>query len=154
MALAGLAAGAEGLRAAEITALHLELDKPIPMRRAEATAYLPWVEPLAEPDPEGESGALLSCAVLPTGARGRQVGTGELHLRLLGERGDEPWESSSVVEGLDARGEASFGIAEIAGLADEAPGGTSIELFEVVWRGGRGKKVASVTIDCAAEAAP
>jgi len=151
--VAGLVGADRRLAAAEISALHLEFDKPVPMRRAEVVVYLSWRESAVGPDPGGESEELLACAVLPSGARGREPGTGELRVRLLGEQAGESWASRFVVRDLDARGEVGFEGAEIGALADEAPAGTALDLFEILWRGGRGKKIASVTIDCAVEVA-
>lgn len=140
-ALAAAAAGA--LAAAEIGALHLALQKPVAMRRLEATLYLSYA---------GESRDV-ACAALPVGAGGRLPARGRMRLSLLGDGAPTPWRSAALARTLDDRGEARFPAAEIAALAGAAPAQARIDLLEVVLKGGKGKKVSALTLDCALEAA-
>jgi hypothetical protein len=131
----------------EIGALHLAFAKPVRLRKLAATLYLSYAEPQRD-----DAGAL-SCAVLPMGAAGRLAAKGTLRLRLSGATAGAPWESSSLAATLDGRGEARFTASEMEELAGEAPPGTSIELVEIVLAGGKGKRVSTLTVDCAREEA-
>lgn len=139
------AAGGPAHAASEIGALHVAFEKPVRMRRLAARLYLSYTEP------EPKAADALSCAVLTMGATRKLAARGTLTLRLSGVAATEPWESSSLKASLDDRGEARFTAEEIAELAGEAPSGASIELVEIVLAGGKGKKVSTLTVDCARE---
>jgi hypothetical protein len=143
------------LESSEIGAVHLVYEKAVKMKKAEVSLLLPYLDQSRSGDTLLEP-RRLSCSVGATGKAGLLRVRGKLVLRLLGDvaRTSSPWRSSPVTASLDENGAAQFEAEAILGLVDQASAdGARVDLFQVVFDGGRGKKAGTLTVDCLHEAA-
>jgi hypothetical protein len=138
---------------AEIGAAHLVYEKPVKLKKLEATLYLSYADQATKSDPVTRA-RRVECAVAVVGTRKPLTATGRVELRLLGavQGSGAAWRSSSRSAEVDADGQARLDAAAILELASEAEAARAEpELIAIAFSGGKGKKVSTVTIDCLRE---
>jgi len=148
LALVPVAVSAE-----QFGATYLVFEKTTKMKKVAASLYLPF------PDPSVRGARLddrrrVRCAAVARGKSGTVATAGRLVLRLVGEESGSAarWTSRALQRTLDERGEARFEDDEILQLVDEAAApGVDLELLEIEFDGGKGAKIAQLTVDCVHE---
>ena len=127
--------------ASEIAAAHLVFEKGVKMKKLDATLYVPY----------DEVGDRLRCGVQARGRGGRLAASGSFRLRLVGhlEDGSETWAGEVASAEVDAGGEAGFDTGEIARLTSRALLAEAVvSYYRIDFAGGRGGRVAELTLDC------
>lgn len=145
--------GAGALSATEYGATHLVFQKTTKMKKVAASLYLSFLDQTVKND-SPEAPRRVRCAVATSGKGGPVPAIGKLIVHLRGEVADSsiPWQSRSLTESIDERGEARFEDEAILGLvADANADGAEPDLFRIDFDGGKGKKVTQATVDCVHE---
>lgn len=138
---------------AEIGAAHLVYEKPVKLKKLEATLYLSYADQARKSDPVTRA-RRVECAVAVVGTRRPLTATGRIELRLLGavQGSGAAWRSSSRSAEVGDDGQVHLDAAAILELASEAEAARAEpELIAIAYSGGKGKKVSTVTIDCLRE---
>ena len=136
--------------ASEIGATHVVFEKPVKMKKADTVFYLPLVDQSRKSD-NPRASRLIDCRAIAEASRGPLPVTGKFRLRLIGKENgsDAVWTSPAATASLDGDGRARFqpgALADLVSLADSA--GAVARLMQIEFDGGKGKKVARLTIDC------
>lgn len=138
------------LRGAEVAATHLVFEKAVKMKKAEAVLYMPFFDQARKSD-SAERPREIECLAFADGKKGPLPVRGTFRLRLVGEAGPSNllWESKAIASPIEAGGEASFDSDSVLGLvAEAADADAELDLIRIEFDGGRGKKVATLTVDC------
>jgi hypothetical protein len=138
------------VESAEIAATHLVFEKPVKMKKADTFLFLPLVDQSSKSD-SIDRDRLISCRVFAESKGGPLVVRGSLRLQLIGEVNATGafWQSETASQPIDADGRARFQPAAILELVDEARSDRAeARLTRIDYRGGKGKKVSKLTVDC------
>ncbi len=142
------------LGATEFGAIHVVFEKATKLKRVETSLLMSFLDQSTQGDQLG-AGRRLGCSVVALGTTGEALpARGEVTLRLEGAALGSlaPWKGSALSEVLDPRGDVVFDAEGILGLVNEAIANEAEPaLFRIDFDGGKGKKVAELTLDCVHE---
>lgn len=141
--------GAGALSATEFGATHIVFEKATKMKKVESSLLMSFLDQSAKAD-RLEASRRLRCAVTAATKGVPLAVKGKVLLRLEGVSGaSTSWQGSSLSRALDDRGDVLFDSESILDLVDEAAADDATPAwFRIDFDGGKGKKVAQVTLDC------